>query len=92
MQRSRRNIHILLGALAAAGCGAVIEIKPRGQIRSVLRADRPWSPTAVAVGGKNVYVLEYLHTASDNRREWLPRVKKVSPDGKAVLLAAVKGR
>jgi hypothetical protein len=27
-------------------------------------------------------VLEYLHTASDDRREWLPRVRKINRDGK----------
>jgi sugar lactone lactonase YvrE len=76
--------------VAATGCGAAIEIKPGGKIRPVLRASLPWSPTAVAVSGKDVYVLEYLHTASDNRREWLPRVKKLGPGGKAALLARVE--
>jgi len=78
--------------VAAAGCGAVLKIEARGKITTILRATPPWSPTAVAVAGKDVYVLEYLHTASDNRREWLPRVKKVSPGGTAVLIAAIERR
>lgn len=78
--------------VAATGCGAVLKIEARGKISTILRATPPWSPTAVAVGGKAVYVLEYLHTASDHRREWLPRVKKVSPGGAAVLLATVERR
>jgi sugar lactone lactonase YvrE len=78
--------------VAASGCGAVLKIEARGKISTILRADPPWSPTAVAVAGKAVYVLEYLHTASDNRREWLPRVKKVSPGGAAVLVATIERR
>jgi hypothetical protein len=66
----------------------------RRSIQSILvaLATSPWAPTAVAVGGKDLYVLEYLHTASDPRREGLPRVKKVSPGGATVLLAAVERR
>jgi sugar lactone lactonase YvrE len=78
--------------VAATGCGAVLKIAARGKTSTVLRAAPPWSPTAVAVGGKDLYVLEYLHTASDHRREWLPRVKKVSPGGATVLLATVERR
>jgi hypothetical protein len=46
----------------------------------------PYSPTAVAVAKGEVYVLEYLHTASDVRKEWLPRVRKITRDGKVVTL------
>lgn len=42
----------------------------------VLQASSPWSPTGVALYGTDVCVLEYLHTAGDNRRKWLPRVRK----------------
>ena len=48
-----------------------------------------WTPTGVAVFGKDIYVLEYWLTASDDRREWLPRVRKISPDGKTVIIASV---
>jgi len=78
--------------VAATGCGAVLKIEADGKTSVVLRAERPWSPTAVAVGGKDLYVLEYLHTAAEHRREWVPRVKKVSPGGAAILLATVERR
>jgi hypothetical protein len=68
--------------VAASGCGAVLKVDAKGHVSTVLRAVAPWSPTAVAVAGGDVYVLEYLHTASDNRREWLPRVRKISPSGR----------
>ena len=67
--------------VAASGCGAVLRVDPKGRVSTVLRASTPWSPTAVAVAGREVYVLEYLHTASDNRQEWIPRVRKISSSG-----------
>lgn len=73
--------------VAASGCGAVLKITPRGAVTTVLRASSPWSPTAVAVSGEDVFVLEYLHTTSDERREWIPRVRKIARDGSIVTLA-----
>lgn len=76
--------------VAASGCGAVLKITPSGEITTVLRSVSPWSPTAVAVSPAGLYVLEYLHTASDNRVEWLARVRRVLPDGSVADVAAVK--
>jgi hypothetical protein len=76
--------------VAAAGCGTVLKITPAGQITPVLRTASPYSPTAVAVAKGEIYVLEYLHTASDNRREWFARVRKVSRNGTVVTLANLK--
>jgi hypothetical protein len=67
--------------VAASGCGALLRVDPKGNVSTVLRSSPPWSPTAVAVEGRDVYVLEYLHTASDNRAEWIPRVRKISSSG-----------
>lgn len=78
--------------VAASGCGAVLKISPRGAVTAVLRTATPWSPTDVAVHGGNLYVLEYLHTASDNRREWLPRVRRIAPDGTMSIIAAITKR
>jgi hypothetical protein len=72
--------------VAASGCGAVLRVDAKGRVSTVLRASSPWSPTAVAVAGRDVYVLEYLHTASDNRAEWLPRVRKISASGQVSTL------
>jgi hypothetical protein len=76
--------------VAAAGCGAVLKITPAGQVTPILRTASPYSPTAVAVSNGEVYVLEYLHTASDNRREWFARVRKVSRNGTVVTIANLK--
>jgi len=75
--------------VAASGCGAVLKITARGVVTPILRAVSPWSPTAIALAGGDIYVLEYLHTANENRKEWLPRVRKRSPDGTIHELAAV---
>lgn len=76
--------------VAAAGCGTVLKITAAGQVTPVLRTVRPYSPTAVAVSKGEIHVLEYLHTASDDRREWLARVRKVMGNGTVVTLANVK--
>jgi hypothetical protein len=68
--------------VAASGCGAVLMVSPKGEVKPVLRTQAPWSPTAVAVANGEVYVLEYLHTASDDRSEWIPRVRKITREGK----------
>jgi len=39
-------------------------------------ADRPWSPTGVAVSGETVYVLEYSHATEESDKGWYPRVRK----------------
>lgn len=78
--------------VAATGCGALLKITVRGEITTVLRTTSPWSPTGVALAGDDVYVLEYLHTAGEDRSAWLPRVRKVSTDGKVTVVATVERR
>lgn len=78
--------------VAASGCGALLRVTARGEVTVLLRSERPWSPTAVALHGEEVYVLEYTHTPGDDRRQWLPRVRKVAKGGDVSLLAAVERR
>ena len=78
--------------LAASGCGSVLKVTPDGRISVVVQLQSPWSPTAVVVFGNDLYVLEYLHTASENRPAWLPRVRKISSDGKSAIIASVDRR
>ena len=78
--------------VAAAGCGAILKITSDKKVTTLLRAESPWSPTAVAVSGKDLYVLEYFHTANESRREWIPRVRKVSSDGTVATIATVERR
>jgi hypothetical protein len=75
--------------VAATGCRVVVRIDGRGEVTVVLRAESPWAPTAVALHGDAVYALEYLHTPGDDRRQWLPRVRKVDAGGRVTTLATV---
>lgn len=76
--------------VAASGCGSVLKIAPDGRVTKLVQLDAPWSPTAVALFDKDVYVLEYLHTEIEDRRAWVPRVRKLSADGKSVVIAKVE--
>jgi sugar lactone lactonase YvrE len=75
---------------AANGCRTVITIPPRGAIRTLLKAEPPWSPTDVAVFGSEVYVLEYLHTPGEDRRDWVPRVRRIGRDGTITTITTIK--
>jgi hypothetical protein len=76
---------------AANGCHRVVKITPDGKVETVLKAERPWSPTGVAVFGEDVYVLEYTNSLKGwNEGEgWQPRVLKLSRDGKVTTLATI---
>ena len=41
---------------------------------------------------ENQRVLEYLHTASDDRSEWLPRVRKIKRGGQVETIIATGTR
>ena len=75
--------------VAASGCGSVLKVTPNGQVSTVLQLEGPWSPTAVALFHGEIYVLEYLHTAVEDRLQWLPRVRRISADGKNVIIASI---
>jgi streptogramin lyase len=75
--------------VAATGCGSVLKVTPSGQITVLFQLPSPWAPTGVARFGNDLYVLEFEHPESDNRREMLPRVRKIAPDGKTAILATV---
>lgn len=78
--------------VAASGCGRVLKITPDGKVTTVIQIQSPWSPTAVALSGSDLYVLEYLHTVVESRREWLPRVRKITADGTATIIATIDRR
>ena len=73
--------------VADNGDARVLKITPEGRITTLLQLQSPWSPTGVALFGSDLYVLEFLHTAEDDRRAWLPRVRKITADGKSTMIA-----
>ena len=66
---------------AAIGCRAVLRIRATGQITTVLRAEAPWSPSAVAVAGGDLYVMEFDNPLAERPTDGRPRIRKVSRDG-----------
>jgi len=74
---------------AATGCGSVIQVTTEGRVSIFFQGEGPWSPTGIALRGKDVYVLEFLGAASDNRREMVPRVRKIAADGTSRIVATV---
>src|SRR5580765_3188084 len=94
------NQHPYLRGLAVDPCGVmyvadngdarVLKITPTGKTTTMLQLQSPWSPTAVALFRGDVYVLEFLHTAEDDRRAWLPRVRKITADGESTIIATVE--
>jgi DNA-binding beta-propeller fold protein YncE len=75
--------------VADTGDARVLKITPAGNITTLLETQSRWSPTAVAVFGDDVYVLEFLHTEREVRRDWLPRVRKITANGKSTIIATV---
>jgi hypothetical protein len=74
---------------AATSCHLVLKIAPDGKVETVLRAERPWSPTGVAVHGGAVYVLEYTNANGGPDEGWRPRVRRLGSDGQVTTLATI---
>jgi len=75
--------------IADTGDARVLKIASTRNVTTILQTQSPWSPTAVAVSGNDVYVLEFLHTVRDVLRDWLPRVRKISANGQSALIATL---
>jgi sugar lactone lactonase YvrE len=79
--------------VAVTGGRRVVKVSPQGAATTVLQADKPWSPTGVALLSDEVYVLEYTDFPPgwnpEDRRGWVPRVRKVGRDGQVATLATV---
>jgi hypothetical protein len=73
---------------AVTGCRCVVRITPAGQIETVLKSERPWTPTGVAVRAKDVFVLEYSNP--ERPTGWQPRVRKMDAAGKITILASAQ--
>jgi DNA-binding beta-propeller fold protein YncE len=75
--------------VADNGDARVLKITPDGNITTLFQTQSPWAPTAVAVFRDTVYSLEFSHTDSDNRVEWMPRIRKITPEGKSEIILTV---
>lgn len=80
----RGNVYV-----AATSCHQVLKITPAGQVTSILKSERPWSPTGVAVSGEDIYILEYTNANGPATEGWLPRVRKLAKDKTVTTLVTV---
>jgi sugar lactone lactonase YvrE len=76
---------------AGVGCHAVVRISPSGKVETVLKAERPWSPTGVVVHRAEIYVLEYTNANGSPSEGWRPRVRKHGRNGKITTLWTASG-
>jgi hypothetical protein len=67
---------------AGVGCRAVVRISPDGKVATISKAERPWSPTGVAVHRGEVYVLEYTNANGSPNEGWWPRIRKLGHEWK----------
>ena len=74
---------------AATSCHRLIKITPEGHFATVLKAERPWTPTGVATHDRDVYVLEYTNANGPATKGWRPRVRKLAADGTVSVLASI---
>ena len=72
---------------AATGCRCVVSA---GKVSTVLKSERPWNPTGVALREGDVYVLVWTHANGGANDGWRPRVRKVTRDGTVSLLVEIK--
>jgi len=75
--------------VADTGDARVLKITPNGRVTTLVETQSPWAPTAVALFGRDLYVLEFLHTVEESRRNWLPRVRKLAADGTDTIIATI---
>jgi hypothetical protein len=71
----------------------VVKITPQGRTSRALQASSPWHPTGVTVFRDELYVLEYSDMPAgwdpEDRKGWVPRVRKVAHNGNATIVATV---
>ena len=81
--------------VAATDRRCILKITPAGRIQTVLQAAQPWSPTGIAALGESLYVLEYTDSPpgwdADDRKGWLPRVRRILPTGEVITLGTIAG-
>lgn len=66
----------------------LLKITADGKVYTTLRAEPPWSPTGAAIAeGGDIYVMEIGFIPP--RRYTGPRVRKITPDGRSILIATV---
>jgi sugar lactone lactonase YvrE len=76
--------------VAVTGNRCVMKLTPGGPSTTILRCDKPWTPTGVAEHDGNIFVLEYDDETPTEGREWPPRVRRVAPDGTVTVVTQIE--
>jgi streptogramin lyase len=79
--------------VAATDRRCVVRITPQGKASLALQSTSLWSPTGVTIFRDELYVLEYSDMPPgwnpDDRKGWVPRVRKVDRNGNVVIVGTV---
>jgi sugar lactone lactonase YvrE len=75
--------------VAATGCRAVLQVTPAGKATVLPQVPSRWAPTGVTLLGNDVYAVEFQESETEDRRAMVPRVRKITPDGKTTIVATV---
>ena len=78
--------------VAATGCGGVLRVSATGGVSLMPQVAQPWQATGIALLGNDLYVLEFQNAATDDRREMVPRIRKIASDGRTSVIATVVRR
>lgn len=71
---------------AATGCHCVLKITADGKVQTILKIERPWSPTGIYVRNGSIYLLEYTNANGPATEGWTPRIQKMDKNGKITTL------
>lgn len=74
---------------AAIGCRAVLRIDTTGGVTPVLRAEAPWSPSAVVMAQGDLYVMEFDNALAERPTDGRPRIRKAARDGRVTVPVVV---
>jgi hypothetical protein len=72
---------------AATSCHCLLKITSDGKVKTILKTERPWTPTGVAVHNGDIYVLEYTNANGPATEGWFPRVRKIGKNGIVTTIA-----
>jgi hypothetical protein len=72
---------------AATSCHCLLNITRDGKVKTILKSERPWCPTGVAIHNGSIYVLEYTNANGPATEGWYPRVRKIDKSGSITTIA-----
>lgn len=67
----------------------MITVSSAGRVTTLPQVPNAWAPTGVALYGNDLYVLEFQDAESDDRQTMLPRIRRITADGKTTIIATV---